>query len=313
MPAVVAALAVLVGGCSSGGTHSAASTSSRPTTSPTSASTSSTSGSTSPTAGGTPPVRARGPAHVVVVIEENKSAGQALDAGEAPYIASLAQSGALFSQSYAVTHPSEPNYLALFSGSTHDVSGDPCPPPGSPFDSPNLATALSGGGLTFASFAEDLPAEGSLACTSGAYARKHNPASDFSNVASPANRPFTDFPSDFDRLPTISFVVPNLDHDMHDGTIQQGDQWLQAHLGSYVRWAASHDSLLVLTWDEDDESAGNHILTVVVGQGVRARVWSQRIDHYGVLATLCALYGVPAPGQAATAAPVVGLWSAGGG
>src|SRR2546421_11856526 len=64
------------------------------------------------------------PDHVLIVIEENHSYSQIIGAAAAPYINSLAYSGALFSQSFALTHPSQPNYIALFSGSTQGVTTD---------------------------------------------------------------------------------------------------------------------------------------------------------------------------------------------
>ena len=67
------------------------------------------------------------PDHVVVVIEENHGYSQIIGSSSAPYINSLAKQGASFTQSFAVTHPSEPNYLALFSGSTQGVTDDSCP------------------------------------------------------------------------------------------------------------------------------------------------------------------------------------------
>ncbi len=60
--------------------------------------------------------------HIVVVIMENHGYGQIAGSPQAPYINRLARQGAMFTASYAVTHPSEPNYLALFSGSTHGVT-----------------------------------------------------------------------------------------------------------------------------------------------------------------------------------------------
>ena len=62
------------------------------------------------------------PDHVVIVIEENHSYGEIIGSSFAPYINSLATRGALFTQSYAITHPSQPNYLDLFSGSNQGVS-----------------------------------------------------------------------------------------------------------------------------------------------------------------------------------------------
>lgn len=65
------------------------------------------------------------PAHVVVVVFENKGRGQLF--ASAPYLRSLAAHGANFTNAHGIAHPSEPNYIALFSGSAQDVSDDSCP------------------------------------------------------------------------------------------------------------------------------------------------------------------------------------------
>ncbi len=249
------------------------------------------------------------PAHVVVVIEENHAESDIIGNPAAPYLSSLAARGALFTQSYGIGHPSQPNYLALFSGSPQGVTDDSCPPPGAPFHTPNLATALQTVGASFATYSEDLPATGSSACSSGAYARKHNPATDFADMAPGENRPFSAFPADPASLPTVSFVVPNLDHDMHDGTAGQADTWLRTHLDTYVKWARAHDSLLVITWDEDDYSAANRIPTLFIGPMVRPGRYPDHIDHYTVLRTLTAMYDAAAPGLAAQTAPITDVWT----
>ena len=64
------------------------------------------------------------PDHVVIVIEENHSYSEIIGSPNAPYINSLAAQGAVFTQSYAVTHPSQPNYLDLFSGFNQGVTDD---------------------------------------------------------------------------------------------------------------------------------------------------------------------------------------------
>src|SRR5258708_2304235 len=155
--------------------------------------------------------------HVVIVMEENHSYGEIIGSSSAPYINNtLAAGGALFTQSFAIEHPSEPNYLDLFSGSNQGVTDDNCP---QTFSTENLASELAAASQTFTGFSEDLPSAGSTVCTSGAYARKHAPWINFTNVAASANQPFTSFPTDFSTLPTIAFVIPNLNDDMHDGTI----------------------------------------------------------------------------------------------
>src|SRR5262249_8750574 len=103
------------------------------------------------------PTRLPRPAHVVVVVLENHSYDEIIDGSQAPFIPSLAASGAVFTQSYAVTHPSQPNYLALFSGSTQGITDDSCP---HTFATPNLASELATAKYSFAGYSEGLPEPG---------------------------------------------------------------------------------------------------------------------------------------------------------
>ena len=67
------------------------------------------------------------PDHIVVCIEENRGYSQIMDQrNSGSYIHALAKRGMVFTQSYGVTHPSQPNYLALFAGSTYDVTSNAC-------------------------------------------------------------------------------------------------------------------------------------------------------------------------------------------
>ncbi|PYM18239.1 MAG: hypothetical protein DMD81_06515 [Candidatus Rokuibacteriota bacterium] len=236
---------------------------------------------------------------------ENHSYSQIIGSASAPYINSLAQQGALFTDSHAVTHPSEPNYLAFFSGSTQGLTDDSCP---HTYSSANLASELIAAGLTFGGYSEDLPSVGSTVCTSGAYARKHNPWVNFTNVPSNANMPFTSFPSDPSLLPTVAIVVPNQNNDMHDGTIQQADTWLKQHIDPYLQWAWTHNSLLIVTWDEDDFTSVNRIPTIFVGPMVQPGQYGETINHYNVLRTLEDMYGLGHAGASATAAPITDIW-----
>jgi acid phosphatase len=256
------------------------------------------------------------PDHVVIVIEENQAYGRIIGSPLAPYINRLANEGARFTNSYAVTHPSEPNYLVLFAGSTYGVPDDRCP---IQLSGDNLASALARRSLSFAIYSESLPAAGFDGCASPGnyYARKHNPAVNWqgSNVAPQSNLPFDRFPEDFSKLPTVAMVVPNQVNDMHDGpspeaAISQGDAWLKTHIEPYARWAMTHNSLLIVTWDEDDGTAGNRIPTIFVGPMVKRGSYGTRIDHYGVLRSIADMYRLQAPGQAAASAPIEGVWIA---
>jgi phosphatidylinositol-3-phosphatase len=245
------------------------------------------------------------PAHVVIVIEENHSYSDIIGSSSAPYINSLAKAGASFTQSFAVTHPSEPNYLALFSGSTQGISSDSCP---HTFSGPDLGGELIGAGYNFTGYSETMPRAGYTGCTSGNYARKHNPWVNFTDVPSSANLPFTSFPTNYSTLPTLSIVIPNLQNDMHDGTVQQGDSWLQQHINAYRTWAQNNNSLLIVTWDEDDSSQNNQIPTIFVGPMVKTGQYSETINHYNVLRTLEDMYGLPYAHNSANVSPISDSW-----
>ena len=253
------------------------------------------------------------PDHVVIVVEENHSYNEIIGSSSAPYINSLAQQGAVFTQSFAIEHPSEPNYLDLFSGSNQGVTNDNCP---FSFSTPNLGAELISAGLTFGGFSEDMPSVGYTGCTYLNYARKHNPWVNFNTapnaVPSADNMPFAGYwPStNFASLPTVSFVIPNLANDMHDGTVKTGDTWLQNNIDSYVQWAKTHNSLLIITFDEDDSSQSNQIATVFVGPMVAAGQYSEHINHYNVLRTVEDMYGLSYAGASATATPITDCWAA---
>ena len=249
------------------------------------------------------------PAHVVIVVEENHSSADVIGNKSAPFMNQLAAGGALMTQSYAETHPSEPNYLALFSGSTFGLTSDACPVDAGAAS--NLASELLAAGSTFAGFSEDLPAVGSAVCSAGKYARKHVPWVNFTNVPGENSLPFSAFTarSDYAGLPTVSFVIPNLDNDMHDGTIAQADTWLASNLAGYANWAATNNSLLIVTWDEDDNGPTNQIPTMIYGANVKPGQYSEVINHYNVLSTLEQMYGLPKTGLAANAPAISSIWA----
>ena len=244
------------------------------------------------------------PDHIVIVVEENRSFTQIIGNKDAPYINALAQRGVLFTHSYGITHPSQPNYLALFSGTTRGIASNACP---LDLQGENLASSLIAHGLSFVSYSESMPEEGFQGCVYGAYMRKHNPVANWKDLSA-ANQPFSVFPSDFSMLPTVSFVIPNQRNDMHDGSIAQGDAWLAQHIETYSQWAVTHNSLLIVTWDEDDGSQGNHVATILVGEMVKPGRSAQRINHYSMLHTLSAMYGLPYLGESAKEQPISGVW-----
>lgn len=243
------------------------------------------------------------PDHVVVVIEENRGYDAIIGNPEAPYLNELARRGASLTEFYALTHPSQPNYVALFSGSTHGVRDNSCP---HALTGRNLSSQLQQADLSFAGYSESLPHAGYTGCKSGAYVRRHNPWVNFTNVPASANLPFSRFPRDFARLPTVSFVVPDLEHDMHDGSVRTADTWLRDKLDAYAGWAMTHNSLLVVTWDEAEDSPErpNRIPTFLIGEQVQPGDNDSPNNLYGLLRTLLDAYDLEPLGHAAEANPL---------
>jgi hypothetical protein len=236
---------------------------------------------------------------------ENKASSQ-ITSSSAPYFQSLAAQGASFSQSYAITHPSQPNYIALLSGSTQGVTSDDCP---KTFSGENLAHRVTSAGLTFKGYSESMPSDGYTGCSSGTYRRKHNSWVDFANNSSSVNLTYASFPSSLGSLPTVSFVTPNMCNDMHDCSISTGNSWLQSHLDAYAQWAKSNNSLLIVTFDEDNSLSLNHIYTTFVGAHVKAGSYPEKITHYTVLRTIESAYGLSPLGGAASVSPVTDVWN----
>jgi hypothetical protein len=245
--------------------------------------------------------------HIVIVVEENHSYREILNNAQAPYMNQLMKQGANLTNHYAIEHPSQPNYLDLFSGSNQGVTNDKTPK--HTFKSANLASELIAKGLTFGGYSEGMPKTGFTGPydLKTNYARKHNPWVNFTNVPTTVNMPFTSFPKDYSKLPTVSFVIPSMDHDIHDGTMKEADNWLKDNLDGYVKWADKHNSLLILTWDEDDTSAKNKIPTVFVGPMVKKQSYAVRTNHYSLLRTIEDIYGLQPLGKSKQATRI-NIW-----
>ncbi|AET61262.1 hypothetical protein HPL003_22690 [Paenibacillus terrae HPL-003] len=247
--------------------------------------------------------------HIVIVVEENHSSKKISGNSSAPFMNYLMKNGVSLMNHYAIEHPSQPNYLDLFSGSNQGVNNDLTP---KKMNANNLALELMKHGYTFGGYSEGLPKTGFTGPydLKTLYARKHNPWVNFTNLPASINMPLTSFAQNFNQLPTVSFVIPNLNHDMHDGTIREADRWLQAHLSAYARWAPQHNSLLIVTWDEDDLSSKNKIPTVIIGPQLKNGPYNGKSNHFSVLRMIEQLYGLELLGKSRTAPPL-NIWTTG--
>ncbi|MGH8164971.1 MAG: alkaline phosphatase family protein, partial [Rhodanobacteraceae bacterium] len=248
------------------------------------------------------------PDHVVVVIEENTGLEGLLASGNTPFIHSLVSdsagkpTGALFTNSYGIGHPSQPNYFALFAGDTLGVTTNA--PPAQIFAAPNLATALATKHLGFRAFSQSLGG-------GWPYARRHNPWPYFRGGKA-YQVDTTAFPKDaagYEKLPTVSFVVPNDYHDMHSGPRSVADGWLRNLVAPYLSWAATHNSLLILTWDESQiRSVNGRIPTIFSGPMVQPGRYDERIDHYSILRTIEDFYHLQHLGRTEKSPPITDVW-----
>jgi hypothetical protein len=269
--------------------------------------------------------------HIVIVVEENQHPKDVFNPKLAPYINDVLKAeGANFTQMYGEEHNSQGNYFWLFSGSNHNI-GFEDQVPAVKLSASNLAFQLhQKKGLSFKGYAEGLPEIGSTVHfapdpKNGPYARKHAPWVSFDNVSTSCNVPFSGFPTTpdgFAKLPTVAFVIPNLDNDMHNGpsakAIPQGSQWLKDNIDPYYQWAKTHNSLLILTFDENKDlrhykgltnpfvkpkdeywrDVQNQIVTIFAGAHIKAGEYPEDrgITHVNILRTIEAMYRLPRSG-----------------
>ena len=220
--------------------------------------------------------------HIVLVILENHGYDE-LATNDLPFINGVLRAGgADMTQSYSLQHPSQDNYYWLFSGDNQGVASDYLGPTFSPTNAtlspftsaPNLYTELAQAKKSFGGYLDAYPGANNIyaagVTTNGVnYVVRHVPWLGFKNVpAAKVTHNFTTFgttAASFAKLPAVSFVIPGLEHDMHDWTngeevsdvtnsaiaMTNSDAWLSANLGAYAAWAVANNSLLIITTDED--------------------------------------------------------------
>jgi hypothetical protein len=261
-----------------------------------------------------PVVRSVGgpPAHIAVVVMENEESSDVLGSGAAPFINRLAATYATARASYAVSHPSLPNYLALTGGSTFGIDSDctDCT-----VRATNLVDQLDRRRVSWKAYMEDLPRPCFTDPGAGEYAKKHDPFLYYADVAGNPARcknvvPLSQLAADqaARRLPRLIWITPNLCHDMHDCDVSTGDRFL-ARLVPALLAALGPRGLLFLTWDEGTSeegccrlAAGGHVVTIAAG-GLARRHAAPRtpVDHYSLLQTVEDLLGLPRLRDAACA------------
>ena len=248
--------------------------------------------------------------HVAVVVMENKEDRAVLGTPEAPYLTRLARDYARVPQSYAIRHPSLPNYLALTSGSTHRITSDctDCS-----VDAPNLVDQLQARRISWKAYMQGMPGRCFAGAFAGGYVKKHDPFAYYDSVARDPSRcrkivPYGELAADLrdGRLPAFAWITPDLCNDSHDCDVRTGDRFL-AQLVPLLLRGVGPRGFVVVTYDEGNtdrgccgQAHGGRIATVIAGPDVRRGFrHAGRVDHFGTLGTIEDALGVPPLGGAA--------------
>lgn len=251
------------------------------------------------------------PNHVIIIMEENYAYSEIIGSASAPTLTALSRTSytANFTQDFAITHPSEPNYLELFSDSNQGVTADETGPDShAPFNNCNMGSSLIQHGYTFTGYSEGQPSVGWISGDNGEYVTKHCPWINWigynthpDTIPLKSDQPYTAFPdsSNYSTLPTVSWVIPNEDDDMHDPStpstaISNGDAWFKTNMMPLVRWAShpANKTIVITVWDEDDGNHGNNIPLLVSGAMVNGGNYSQTLNHYNLTRTIEDMYGL---------------------
>lgn len=255
---------------------------------------------------------------VLVVIEENHTLDQMRDG--MPYLASLAEQYGYATRWTALTHPSEPNYLAIGGGSTFGVTDDASPKANASKvgDAPSIFGLAISAGRTVRTYAESMPQNCHVwdhpdkSIGTPTYAVRHNPWVYFPNERDQCLRYDLDlstFAADAanDALPNVGLLIPDLTHDAHDGSLGQADAWLRDQLAPVL---ASDDFTsgrlaVVVTADEDDRSQDNTVLTTVLHVDLSHVVVDTPLTHYSLTRFLADVASIRPPGNAIDAADMM--------
>jgi len=239
--------------------------------------------------------------HVFVIVMENHSADEAM---RGAFTTSLAAKYGVANNYHAISHPSVPNYLALTSGQTWGIDDDSY----HALPKQDLGTQLTNAGISWRAYMEGLTSAGCLDSPLP-YDPGHNPFAFYGGQCPPNVVPLSALRGDLaGSTPRFVWITPDRCHDTHECPVSAGDDWLRGQVKAITTSAAWQKSgVLFITWDEDDGSADNRVLTLVVAPGLGHRASQERYTHYSLLATIEDMLGVGRLGNAAQAAPMSDL------
>ncbi len=310
---LVALTALVVAGCSSGGTPTEPTTSAAETSSPSDPGSPSAGSSGSP---GTHPAGWPQVSKVLVFVVENHSFEQMQS--DMPFTVSLAEKYAYSDNYQALAHPSLPNYLAIVGGTTSDVA-DSAPPRVHGRSGITVFGQAIRAGRTARVYAEGMPGRCSLTNGGNGYVVRHNPWTyhrDELALCKKYDVPLRSFARHvrLGRLPSVGMVIPNQCHNGHDCSLRVADRWLQHKIEAVMAgpdWT-SGGLAIVVTADEDEtgvrlDDPDNRVLTVVAHPLLKGEVVNAPLSHLSLSRALSEMSGAEGLEDAADAPS---LWTA---
>lgn len=246
--------------------------------------------------------------HVWIITEENHSYESVIGSRYMPYYNYLANKYALATQYYANQHSSLPALMWLVAGQEVTTNNNTT----SCYNVDNVVRHLLYRGNTWKSYQEDLPYAGYTGLSWANYVRRHNPLIDFTDVCAPSQKynsmPYAQLATDMSNnaTPNYAYITPNLQHDAHDGTRAQADDWLSQKVPKILarpEFQSGGDGLLFIVWDEGTltdyrcsgsvaTGCGGRIATLVIGPRVKRNYKSQVLYHHqNLLRTVCDALG----------------------
>lgn len=250
--------------------------------------------------------------HVFFVMMENTNYTQVIgDAADAPFMNSLAQSGTLLANYSGVYHPSDENYMAV-SGADTFVNGA-IYFPNIKVSANHIGDLLEGAGKTWKAYEQGMGTACNTKNNNDSYYEPDDaPFINYTNISSNATRcaahlfDTTQLTKDLQSAattPNFSWIAAD---DNDDGeasgngsanSLQVQDGWLKETLQPIFASPAwtTQRSLLILTWDESDAEATNHIATVLYGsQGLvgSGAISTNSYNHYNAGRTIEAALGI---------------------
>ncbi|KAI0705371.1 phosphoesterase family-domain-containing protein [Earliella scabrosa] len=242
-------------------------------------------------------------------------------AASSPVFQNLSREGILLEAFYAVTHPSEPNYIAAVGGDFFGAHDDDFYH--IPQNISSVVDLLEEKNISWATYQENMPFDGFTGfnftepdyltgnSTYVYYVRKHNGLIIFDSVTNVTDRAlrvrnFNDFANDVqaDAIPQWNFITPNLVNDGHDTTIDFVGDWLNFWLIPLLRDEKFNNNrtIILLTFDENETSSiNNRIYTLVLGAGLPRNLQGTSdatfYTHYSALSSVQANWGLKSLGR----------------